>query len=153
LVYVVAHMPDAGENEADDGKRFPSDLSKSGAIKKTADGFTYLDLRSFMCTSQRTCLQSRSLSWRARRCRTLLTTSKRPSPRQRGEANQAGFWLRQKTELSTLISKVVFHTSQKPHRGSRGRQSRGLCLQAERGCGFDQRSCIERSVEQDGYSK
>src|SRR3954470_22229745 len=23
LVYVAAHMPDAGENEADDGKRFP----------------------------------------------------------------------------------------------------------------------------------
>src|SRR6266481_5480869 len=43
LVYIAAHMPDAGENEADDGKRFPSDLSKSGAIKKTADGFTYLD--------------------------------------------------------------------------------------------------------------
>ena len=38
LVYVAAHMPDAGENEADDGKRFPSDLSKSGAIKKTPDG-------------------------------------------------------------------------------------------------------------------
>jgi hypothetical protein len=36
-------MPDAGENEADDGKRFPSDLSESGALKKTADGFTYLD--------------------------------------------------------------------------------------------------------------
>src|SRR6266487_972433 len=36
LVYVAAHMPDAGENEADLGKRFPSDLSKSGAIKKTA---------------------------------------------------------------------------------------------------------------------
>src|SRR5882672_822725 len=33
LVYIAAHMPDAGENEADDGKRFPSDLSKSGAIK------------------------------------------------------------------------------------------------------------------------
>src|SRR5882724_11444012 len=43
LVYIAAHMPDAGENKADDGKRFPSDLSKSGAIKKTADGFTYLD--------------------------------------------------------------------------------------------------------------
>src|SRR5438132_12138516 len=42
LVYIAAHMPDAGENEADDGKRFPSDLSKSTAIKKTADGFTYL---------------------------------------------------------------------------------------------------------------
>jgi len=43
LVYIAAHMPDAGENEADDGKRFPSDLSKSDAIKITADGFTYLD--------------------------------------------------------------------------------------------------------------
>jgi len=40
LVYIAAHMPNAGENEADDGKRFPSDLSKPTAIKKTADGFT-----------------------------------------------------------------------------------------------------------------
>jgi pimeloyl-ACP methyl ester carboxylesterase len=47
LVYIAAHMPDAGENEADDGKRFPSDLSKSGAIKKTAEGFTYLDVAQF----------------------------------------------------------------------------------------------------------
>ena len=47
LVYIAAHMPDAGENEADDGKRFPSDLSKSGAIKKTDDGFTYLDPAQF----------------------------------------------------------------------------------------------------------
>src|ERR1700729_1272535 len=47
LVYVAAHMPDAGENEADDGKRFPSDLSKSDAIKKTVDGFTYLDPAHF----------------------------------------------------------------------------------------------------------
>ncbi|MGB9233609.1 MAG: alpha/beta hydrolase [Terriglobales bacterium] len=43
LVYIAAHMPDSGESEADDGKRFPSDLSKSTAIKKMADGFTYLD--------------------------------------------------------------------------------------------------------------
>src|SRR3954467_4829910 len=47
LVYIAAHMPDAGENEADDGKRFPSDLSKSTAVKKTADGFTYLDPAQF----------------------------------------------------------------------------------------------------------
>jgi pimeloyl-ACP methyl ester carboxylesterase len=47
LVYVAAHMPDAGENEADDGKRFPSDLSKSTAIKKTPDGFTYIDPTQF----------------------------------------------------------------------------------------------------------
>jgi pimeloyl-ACP methyl ester carboxylesterase len=47
LVYIAAHMPDVGENEADDGKRFPSDLSRSGAIKKTADGFTYIDPTQF----------------------------------------------------------------------------------------------------------
>src|SRR5438132_11254189 len=47
LVYGAAHMPDAGENEADVGKRFPSDLSKSNAIKRTADGFTYLDPTQF----------------------------------------------------------------------------------------------------------
>src|SRR5258705_5893413 len=47
LVYIAAHMTDAGENAADVGKRFPSDLSKSTAIKKTADGFTYLDPAQF----------------------------------------------------------------------------------------------------------
>jgi pimeloyl-ACP methyl ester carboxylesterase len=47
LVYIAAHMPDAGESEADDGKRFPSDVSKSTAIKKTADGFDYLDPAQF----------------------------------------------------------------------------------------------------------
>ncbi|MGB8802758.1 MAG: alpha/beta hydrolase [Candidatus Acidiferrales bacterium] len=47
LVYIAAHMPDAGENESDDGKHFPSDLSKSTAIKKTPDGFTYLDPAQF----------------------------------------------------------------------------------------------------------
>src|SRR5216683_4457103 len=47
LVYIAAHMPDAGESEADVGKRFPGDLGKSTAIKKTADGFTYLDPAHF----------------------------------------------------------------------------------------------------------
>jgi pimeloyl-ACP methyl ester carboxylesterase len=47
LVYIAAHMPDAGESEAGDGKRFPSDLSKSTAIKKTPDGFDYLDPAQF----------------------------------------------------------------------------------------------------------
>src|SRR5712692_2861967 len=28
LVYVAAHMPDSGEKESEDGKRFPSDLAK-----------------------------------------------------------------------------------------------------------------------------
>jgi pimeloyl-ACP methyl ester carboxylesterase len=47
LVYIAAHMPDAGESETDDGKRFPSDLSKSTAIKKTVDGYTYLNPAQF----------------------------------------------------------------------------------------------------------
>ena len=47
LVYVAAHMPDAGEKESEDGKRFPSDLAKSGAIKSTPDGFTYIDPARF----------------------------------------------------------------------------------------------------------
>jgi pimeloyl-ACP methyl ester carboxylesterase len=47
LVYVAAHMPDVGESEAEEGKRFPSDLSKSTAMKKTPDGFTYLDPAQF----------------------------------------------------------------------------------------------------------
>src|SRR6202048_646614 len=47
FVYIAAHMPDAGEKESDDGKRFPSDLAKSGAIKKTPDGFTYIDPTQF----------------------------------------------------------------------------------------------------------
>jgi pimeloyl-ACP methyl ester carboxylesterase len=47
LVYVAAHMPDAGESESEDGKLFPSDLSKSDAEKTTADGFTFLDPTQF----------------------------------------------------------------------------------------------------------
>jgi pimeloyl-ACP methyl ester carboxylesterase len=47
LVYIAAHMPDAGESEAEDGKRFPSDLAKSGAMKRTLDGFDYLDPAQF----------------------------------------------------------------------------------------------------------
>ena len=47
LVYIAAHMPDAGEKESEDGNRFPSDLAKSGAIKKTPDGFTYIDPTRF----------------------------------------------------------------------------------------------------------
>jgi pimeloyl-ACP methyl ester carboxylesterase len=47
LVYIAAHMPDSGEKESADGKRFPSDLAKSGAIKTTPDGFTYIDPAQF----------------------------------------------------------------------------------------------------------
>lgn len=48
LVYVAAHAPDVGEDEGALGKRTPSVLSKTdGAIKKTADDFTYLNPADF----------------------------------------------------------------------------------------------------------
>lgn len=48
LVYVAAHAPDIGENEGALGKRMPSATQKrEGAIKKTADGFTFLDPNDF----------------------------------------------------------------------------------------------------------
>jgi pimeloyl-ACP methyl ester carboxylesterase len=47
LVYIAAHMPDAGESEGADGKRYPSDVSKANVIKTTPDGFNYLDPAAF----------------------------------------------------------------------------------------------------------
>lgn len=48
LVYVAAHAPDVGEDEAALGRKMPSVLAQtSGAIKRTPDGFTYLDLEQF----------------------------------------------------------------------------------------------------------
>lgn len=48
LVYVAAHAPDVGEDESDLGKKTPSKLGETaGAVKKTADGFTYLDPSEF----------------------------------------------------------------------------------------------------------
>lgn len=44
LVYVAAHAPDVGEDEAELGATMPSVLAKTpGAVEKTADGYTYLD--------------------------------------------------------------------------------------------------------------
>lgn len=44
LVYVAAHAPDAGEDEAALGRKTPSVLGTTAdAIRKTPDGFTYLD--------------------------------------------------------------------------------------------------------------
>jgi pimeloyl-ACP methyl ester carboxylesterase len=48
LVYVAAHAPDIGEDEGELGKKMPSVLAKTeGAIKKTADNFTYLNPPDF----------------------------------------------------------------------------------------------------------
>jgi len=48
LVYVAAHAPDVGEDEAALGKKTPSLLAKTdGAIRKTPDNFTYLNPADF----------------------------------------------------------------------------------------------------------
>jgi len=48
LVYVAAHAPDIGEDEAALGRRTPSVLAMTdGAIKKTPDDFTYLNPADF----------------------------------------------------------------------------------------------------------
>ena len=39
LVYVAAHMPDTGEEESEDGKRFPSDLGQIGRHKENPGRF------------------------------------------------------------------------------------------------------------------
>jgi pimeloyl-ACP methyl ester carboxylesterase len=43
LVYIAAHALDEGETEVANGKRFPSATGQTTDIKKTADGFLYLD--------------------------------------------------------------------------------------------------------------
>jgi pimeloyl-ACP methyl ester carboxylesterase len=61
LVYVAAHAPDVGEDEAALGQKTPSVLAKtSGAVKKTADDFTYLNPPISRA--------SRLSSWRTLRC-------------------------------------------------------------------------------------
>src|SRR6478735_5031138 len=48
LVYVAAHAPDVGEDEGELGAKTPSVLAKTaGAVKKTPEGFTYLDPPEF----------------------------------------------------------------------------------------------------------
>jgi hypothetical protein len=84
LVYIAAHMPDAGENESDSGKRFPSDLSKSNAIGKTADGFTYLDPLQF----QEYFAAQRRLSWREQANARFQPSAALPSFRQYPESRK-----------------------------------------------------------------
>jgi pimeloyl-ACP methyl ester carboxylesterase len=47
LVYIAAHMPDTGESEAADGKRYPSAVSDANVIEKSSDGFIYLTRAEF----------------------------------------------------------------------------------------------------------
>ena len=64
LVYVAAHAPDVGEDEAALGKKTPSVLGKTeGAIKVTPDKFTYLDPGNSPSCSPPICRASRRSSY------------------------------------------------------------------------------------------
>ncbi len=138
LVYVAAHMPDAGENEADDGKRFPSDLSKSGAIEKTADNFTYLDPAQFHeyfaadLSAEQAGLMARSQvfnfadNFRGGHHRGCVEKQTKLGGGSRGGQNH-------QPRPRTLVR----HASQQPQGRSCGRQRLSLRIQAERGCRGD----------------
>lgn len=56
LVYVAAHAPDVGEDEAALGRRTPSVLGKTeGAIARTPDAYTYLEPAQFRSCSLPIC--------------------------------------------------------------------------------------------------
>jgi pimeloyl-ACP methyl ester carboxylesterase len=149
LVYVAAHMPHAGENEADDGKRFPSDLSKPTAIKKTADGLTNLDPAQFR--------EYFAADLSAERGRFHGAIAGTERSRQFQSSHHHGC-LEKQTELDADSDErqnhqprprtVVCHTSQQPQSGSLRRQPLGLRLQAEGGCSCDRRSFFAHSVEE-----
>lgn len=92
LVYIAAHMPDVGEKESDDGKRFPSDLVKSSGRHQTASPSSIQP--SSMRYSLPTYLLSKLQSWHARRFSILPKTSRPLSPPQPGESSLRGFWWR-----------------------------------------------------------
>ena len=147
LVYIAAHMPDAGENEADDGKRFPSDLSKSGAIKKTTDGFTYLDPAQFheyfaadLSAEQATFMARSQVLNAAENFKAVITTA--------AWRNKPSWMLVAATDRTINPDLERWYaTRAKSHKVEVAGQSRSLRLQAERGCSSDRRSCITSAVE------
>jgi len=148
LVYIAAHMPDAGENEADDGKRFPSDLSKSGAIKKTADGFTYLDPAQFHEYFAAD-LSVEQAEFMARSQVPNLADNFEAVHHHGCVANQTKLDVGSNTRSNhqPRPRTLVRDASQEPNQRSRGRQPGGLRFQAERGCSSDRGRCSARSVE------
>jgi hypothetical protein len=142
-------MPDAGENEADDGKRFPSDLSKSGAIKKTADGFTYLDPAQFheyfaadLSAEQAAFMARSQVPNFADNFKAVITTAawkSKPTWMLVAGADRT---------INPDLERWVCHARQQPQGRSLRRQSRGLRIQAKGSCSCDRRSRNTRSVEE-----
>jgi len=101
LVYIAAHMPDAGEKESEDGKRFLSDLANSPAIKKTPDGFTYIDPAQFHELFAADLPADQAAFMAASQVFNFADNFSATITPLRGERSQAGCWWRATTALST----------------------------------------------------
>jgi ABC-type phosphate transport system substrate-binding protein len=126
-----------GSGQTGDGKRFPSDLSKSGAIKKTADGFTYLDPAQFHeyfaadLSAEQAAFKARSqvLNFAENFSATISTAAWRTKPSWMLVAGSD-------RTISPGLGTLVWQTGQEPHGRSRRRQPLSLHLasQGNRGC-------------------
>src|SRR5580658_6141242 len=153
LVYVAAHMPDSGEKESDDGKRFPSDLAKSGAIKKTPDGFTYIDPAQFHelfaadLPADQAAFMARSqvLNFADNFSATITTAAWRTKP---SWMLSGGKRSNHQSGLGTLVCQ----TCQEPHGRSRRRQPLSLRLAFQGSCRCN-RECSTCGLEVAWLSK
>src|SRR6266536_2011448 len=147
LAYIAAHMPDVGESEAEDGKSFPSDLSKSGAIKTTADGFTYLDPAKFHeyfaadLSAEKAAFMARSQVLNAAENFKAVITSaawkNKPSwMLVAGGSNH-------QSRPGTLVCRARQESQDRDFR----RESCRLCFEAKRGCCYYRRGGIAGSIE------
>jgi pimeloyl-ACP methyl ester carboxylesterase len=149
LVYIAAHMPDSGEKESDDGKRFPSDLAKSGAIKKTPDGFTYIDPAQFHeyfaadLSAEQAAFMARS---QVQLCGQFLSDDHGGCLENQTELDAGGG---KRSNHQPGLGTLVCQAGQQPHGRSLRRQPLSLCLQAERSCRRDRRGCSTGSLEKD----
>ena len=143
LVYIAAHMPDSGEKESEDGKRFPSDLAKSGAIKKTPDGFTYIDPAQFHelfaadLPSDQAAFMARSqvFNFADNFSATITTAAWRTKPS----------WMLVAGSDRTINPDLEWWYAKraKSQRLKFRTPVTWLCLPSERRCGADRRSCFE----------
>jgi pimeloyl-ACP methyl ester carboxylesterase len=101
LVYIAAHALDEGETEAANGKRFPN---ATKAIRKTDDGFTYLDPAFYHADFAADLPERQRSSRRTRRVSRRPRFSPRRPPNPHGKPSRAGMPLPRRIASSIPIS-------------------------------------------------
>jgi len=119
----LEHSKHKASSDASSSTEWRYDLSKSTAIKKTADGSTYLDPRQF------------------HEYFAADLSAERAAFRARSQVLNAA------ENFRALRRTLLRNTSQKPQGRSLRRQPLGLCVQAEGGWSSYRRSCGARSAE------